>query len=341
MKYLRVLPISMGDNRLKTNSNLKLIRPIPFGERPGSEPYNASEIIALADSRFLFCDNNINDALFELRLTKDGDMACPLIKKPINGIEPDAIDDIEGIEFFKIDGRSFLMATSSFSLKQRKRLRRKKDKRGKLTPARESLLRIVIDENEELQAEIIPNFRSWLIENTPELREAARYLPDDGGLNVEALSWDPNQHALLFGIRTPVIDGKPLIIRVKAKKFTGPWELDNLEVLPPLKLSIDNEDGDVGIRAMTLDQSSGITLITTGNSTSSSNAPFKLYSWDGNQRGEVRYFNEVKFHKRMKVEGVTRGKISGRGAVVFVDDGGGYQLLWEDDPRLASSTSVK
>ena len=37
----------------------------------------------------------------------------------------------------------------------------------------------------------------------------------------------------------------------------------------------------------------------------------------------------------MKVEGVTRGTVSGKNAVVFVDDGGGYQLLWADDPRLA------
>ena len=36
----------------ETNQSVK---PIPFGERPGLEPYNASEIVALDDSRFLFC----------------------------------------------------------------------------------------------------------------------------------------------------------------------------------------------------------------------------------------------------------------------------------------------
>src|SRR5262245_8262462 len=55
------------------------IKSIAFGERPGAEPYNASEIVAIADSRFLFCDNNISDALFELRLQADGTMASPLI----------------------------------------------------------------------------------------------------------------------------------------------------------------------------------------------------------------------------------------------------------------------
>jgi hypothetical protein len=328
-------------SQMRVQAKMKKLRPIPFGERPGPEPYNASEVIAIADSRFLFCDNNVCDALFELRLAKDGGMACPLIRRPIEGIEPGAIDDIEGIELVKTAGRRFLFATSSLSLKRRKKHHGKKSKRGKVASAREAILRIVIDKYEQLQAEIIPEFRPWLIENAPELSQAARYLPDDGGLNIEALSWDPKEQALLFGIRTPVVDGKPLIIRVRPKKLGGPWELSNLEVLPPLTLAIKDEGGEAGIRAMTLDQLTGVSLITVGNSTSSSKAPFKLYSWDGNARGVVRDFNDVKFHKGMKVEGVTRGKIGGRGAVIFVDDGGGYQFLWDDDPRLASTTAVR
>ena len=53
------------DNPLMTGK----IKPIPFGRRPGREPYNASEVVAIGDSRFLFCDNNVSDALFEFRVT--------------------------------------------------------------------------------------------------------------------------------------------------------------------------------------------------------------------------------------------------------------------------------
>jgi hypothetical protein len=49
----------------------------------------------------------------------------------------------------------------------------------------------------------------------------------------------------------------------------------------------------------------------------------------------MRRFRDVRFKKRMKVEGITHGTVGGRGAVVFVDDAGGYQALWDDDPRLA------
>jgi hypothetical protein len=32
----------------------------------------------------------------------------------------------------------------------------------------------------------------------------------------------------------------------------------------------------------------------------------------------------------MKPEGITRGSIGGRNALVIVDDGGGFQVIWED-----------
>jgi hypothetical protein len=315
---------------------VKKIRSIPFGERPGPEPYNASEVLALADSRFLFCDNNVSDALFEFRLKPDGALDGSILRRPIDGLQPGAIDDVEGLEVVGLGDRQFIFATSSLCLKKRKKPHRKKSKRGKVDAAREAILRIAIGPGDQLRAEIIPDFRPWLIENVRALKKPAKYLPDDGGLNVEALSWDPREQALLFGLRTPVLQGRPVIIRVKPKKFDGPWTLDNLEMLDPLALTVPEDHGELGMRAMSLDQSTGVSLITLGNPTSASKEPFRLYAWDGNPRGELLYYESVRFHRKMKVEGVTRGTVGGRSAVVFVDDGGGYQLLWADDARLTN-----
>ena len=107
------------------------IKPIAFGERPGPEPYNASEIVAIDDSKFLFCDNNIGDALFELRLAADGNMACPLIRRPIRGIEPGTVDDLEGMTHVRTDGRSLIVVIPSLSLKQRKDVTRRRASEAK------------------------------------------------------------------------------------------------------------------------------------------------------------------------------------------------------------------
>jgi Protein of unknown function (DUF3616) len=310
------------------------IKPIAFGERPGPEPHNASEIVAIDDSTLLFCDNNIGDALLELRLAADGTMAGPLIRRPLSRIEPGSVDDLEGMTRVRTAGGSLMIAIPSLSLKQRNRHHKKKSQRGKASAARNGLLRIAFGEGDRLDAEVLSGFREWVVENAPELGKAPRYLPDDGGLNVEGLGWNPTEQVLLLGVRTPVIEGKPLILRVRLAQVDGPWRLSNFEMLPPVALAIQDDRGEQGIRTIGFDPSRRVWLIVAGNSTSASKAPFTLYAWDGNAQGVVRHFEHVRFHKRMKVEGVTHASIGGRGAMVFVDDGGGYQVLWDDDPRL-------
>jgi hypothetical protein len=202
-----------------------------------------------------------------------------------------------------------------------------------LCPARNGLLRITTGEGDHLNAEIIPDFRAWLVEHAPELGKSPRYLPDDGGLNIEGLGWDPQEQALLLGVRTPVINGKPLILRVRLKSIDGPWDLTNLEMLPAITLGIKNGRGEQGVRTLEYDPSRNASLVVVGNSTSGSKAPFRLYSWDGNNEGVVQRIKDIRFKKAMKVEGVAHGTIEGRGVIVFVDDRGGYQVVW-DDPQI-------
>jgi hypothetical protein len=323
----------MSGSPTKPDKKTPSIKPISFGQRDGREPYNASEIVSIGDSRFVFCDNNVGDALFELRLSADGQMERPLIRRPIRGIEVDSIDDLEGMALVKCDNRTFMFAVASLSLKQRKRRRKDAHKRGKDCPARNSLLRISIGTDDQLDAEVLTGFRDWLIENCPPLAECSRLLPDDGGLNVEGLAWSPTEGALLLGLRTPVFDGQPLIVPIRVKQVDGPFDLSNFDLLPPIQLSLTDAGGEQGIRTIDYSPMRDEQLIVVGNSTSASKAPFQLYVWDGNAQGATRCLDGVRFHKRMKVEGVAHGTVGGRGAIVFVDDAGGYQLLWDDDPR--------
>src|SRR4029078_9542887 len=94
---------------LKHLHGSRFIESIPFGEQPGAKPYNASEIVDIGDSRFLFCDNNLGNTLFELRLNAKGAMRCHLIHHLINGIGPNTIDDMEGMTVAEENNRRFLL----------------------------------------------------------------------------------------------------------------------------------------------------------------------------------------------------------------------------------------
>jgi hypothetical protein len=328
--------VDAEDNRgesVESGSADDLISSIYFKEQPGELPFNASEVVSLGDSRFLFCDNNISDAAFEMRFKPDGEL-LPLIRHPIRGVHPRAIDDLECMAMAEVDGQRLLFLSSSLCLKQKDVSARKKSQRGKLSAARESLIRVKIAPDGRSEAEIIPCFRYWLIENSPVLGRTPDFLPDDGGLNIEGLAWDSTQNALVFGLRGPTKSGRPILLRVKIKDPTGLWNLSNLESLEPVTLSIEDADGRFGVRAIDYDPERNSYLIVVGNSVSGTKTPFFLYSRDGNMQGIVKKFKRISFHKKMRPEGVTHGTIGGRGAIVFVDDRGGYQFVWNDDPRL-------
>ncbi|HEY8458763.1 MAG TPA: DUF3616 domain-containing protein [Blastocatellia bacterium] len=294
---------------------------IPFAERNGKNEFNASGIVPLADSRFLICDNNTNDALFELKLTPDGRKDGPLIRRPLQGLAPGAIDDLEGMALVEENGRRYVFVNSS--------LYAKKGKKGAVDVPPSGILRVTVNPDDSLSAESMPGFREWLISAYPQIAAAAQIKPDDGGLNIEGVAWDKRRHAFLFGVRTPVSYGKPLVLPVKVKDLAGAWTTGNLEAQPPIQLSVETALDEQGVRDLCIDQDRDAFLVITGKSISDSKAPFALYEWSGAADGAMRRLN-VGFAKKMKPEGIARGVIGGKSALVIVDDGGGYQVVWAD-----------
>jgi len=306
-------------NSAQLKSDTITIDSIPFGELNGGDVYNASDIIPLADSRFLFCDNNTSDALFELDLTPDGRKKGPLIRRPLQGLAPDAVSDIEDMALVEDGGRRYVFITSSMQVK--------KARNDSLVVPPSGVLRVTINQDDSLSAENTPGFRDWLIGAYPQLAASARVRPKDGGLNIEGLAWDKSRRALLFGLRTPVPDGKLMILPVKVKNIAGPWSTSNLEALPPIYLSIEAVGDEQGIRCLDNGRDRDTFLVITGKATHHTEAPFSLYEWNGNADGALRRFS-IRFAKEMKPEGITRGTIGGKTAFVIVDDGGGYQVIW-------------
>jgi hypothetical protein len=301
------------------------ITPIAFEEMNGDEPYNASGVVQLADSRFLFCDNRDGNALFELDLKNGGQEKGPLIRRQLHGLAPGTVSDLEDLTLVQENGRRYVFATSSLFVKKSKK------ELGPTVPP-SGLLRVTIGPDETLTAENIPNFRDWFIQHAPDIAAAANLEPDDGGLNIEGLAWDPHRRALLFGIRTPLVEGKPIVIPVRVKNPAGSWTIDNLEMSPPIRLSIETEGDEQGIRSIAYIESFGSFLMVVGKSTSDSKAPFTLYQWDGKETGATKRL-AVSFARKMKPEGLTEGKVGGQPALIFMDDAGGYQVVPLDKVR--------
>lgn len=299
-----------------------LAAPVLFGETNAATgmEYNASGVVPLADSRFLFVENNTNDALFELAIGPDGARSGPLVRHPIVGLAAGAVDDMEGLTLVEANGTRYLVATASMM---------KKVKKGADATPPSALVRMTVREDGTLAAEAITDLRGWFLKNVPAIAAAADAEPDQGGLNVEGLAWDPKRGALLFGVRTPLDGGKPMVIPVRIKDPAGAWDPSNLEPLAPIRLDVDGQ-GDRGVRSIEYDPSRQAFLVMVGNATSASKAPFQLYLWDGGDSGAVRRLSGISFDGKMKPEGVTHGTVGGKGAVVVTDDGGGYVVIFDE-----------
>ena len=122
----------------------------------------------------------------------------------------------------------------------------------------------------------------------------------------------------------------PIVIPVKVKDLDSPWTTDSLKMLPPIRLLLGAAGGARGIRSIEYAPGLHAFLVIVGKSISGGPGPFELYEWKGGRRGKLRRRN-VSFAEKMKPEGVTICTIAGKPALLFMDDGGGYQTLWLDE----------
>jgi hypothetical protein len=304
-----------------------VITPIPFGEMNGDDVYNASGVVPITNSRFLFCDNNCNDSLFELIIGEDGKRMGPLIRRPLQGLPPDAIDDMEAMTIAEDKGRKFIFVTASLGAKKPKEV----GQPLRIPPS--GLLRVKINSDDGLSAENMPEFRDWFIKNAPIIAESAGRIPDEGGLNIEGLAWDHERHALLFGLRTPLSNNNPIVIPVRVKDLDGRWTTDNLKMMPPIQLTLEPDEAARGIRSIEYVHSLHAFLVVIGKAVSGQKAPFALYEWKGGKKGKTHRLN-VSFADKMKPEGLTSAIIAGKPALLYTDDGGGYQVFWLDQLRF-------
>ena len=294
----------------------KKVKPTSFDDRNGDAPFNASGVTQVGPGRFVFIDNHDPSAVFELALDTDGKEVERISRRPIAGVDDEQLRDPEGMARVDRNGEIFLVIASSLCVL---------DSRGSGRRAiSDGLVRVRYTPHGDLDAEAMDGFRDWLLRNVTSLAAAGRREPDEGGLNIEGLAWDPRTGTLLFGLRGPSDPGSITMIRVPVDAGVAPWTTDALGEPSVVRARVPRSSGKLGVRDISYDEQTGDFVVLLGRSTSTGEEPFQLGVWNGSS-DNVRLF-DVRFHRSMKPEGVVAFSSGDERRLLVVDDRGGYAV---------------
>ncbi|MGV0811900.1 hypothetical protein ABQF34_08030 [Mycolicibacterium boenickei] len=296
----------------------KRIKPHSFGERNGKAAFNASAVVQVAPERFVFIDNHDATSVFEFDLDPDTDKLEHLRRRDLVGVTGHQFGDPEGLTRVDENGQIFLVAASSLSVSG--------------SHVNDGLVRIRYADSGDLRAEPMAGFRSWLLTHQPVLAAAAGSEPDDGGLNIEGVVWDPGPGTLLFGVRGPAAAGQVTLIEVPTAVGGAAWTTASLGVPTARTLRLPQVSALHGVRGITYDARSAQFLILVGKSLSGKSDPFTLHTWT--RGADALHDTGARFHRSMKPEGCTVFYRNGERRILIVDDRGGYAVA-----RMADSAT--
>jgi len=187
------------------------------------------------------------------------------------------------------------------------------------------LLRLRWDGDHLVFAGAITDLQARLEAAFPPVAAARGRTPDQGGLNIEGLAWDPERQRLLLGLRGPLWNGQPVVVpfrlTVAGQGIDLEWD--------GAPLPIPGVEG-VGIRALQYDPQLRALLLLTGGvernvRSATSGNRFTLWSWAGTAdqpAARLAAFPETIGGTKIKPEGVCR---------VTLPNGGSYFLVVSDD----------
>jgi len=173
------------------------------------------------------------------------------------------------------------------------------------------------------QAEIITDFRSFLLQNVTAISTLGAKEGMQGGLNIEGIAWDPNNERLLLGLRSPQIGNQAVLVPLKLREPREPFTRENLKIGEPevIVLSLDGQ----GVRDITYDSYLRSFLIISGAPETSPKTDFGLWEWNG--QPDAKPTKLMTLEDKMKPEGVTSVTINGRSYAFVVGDSGSYLKL--------------
>jgi hypothetical protein len=268
--------------------------------------YEPSAIQQLPDGRFLIAEDEHSAAFSLLTIRADGTTVTEALAQ---GPEDSGLGKLGDLEGLATDADGFVYAITSHS----------RNGKGEEKMAREKLVRFRVDGNRITSPLVINDLKSALTARHPVLARAAAIsdVKGDGGLNIEALEFTPDQQQLLVGFRSPLDQGHALIATITNPH--GLFESGQRPAVAPELIRLDLDEH--GLRGMSWIPALQAYLLISGP-VAKEQVQFRLWHWDGLADSKPRRVEGDGLPGLEHAEGITPATIDGAPMIVIVSDDG-------------------
>lgn len=281
--------------------------PVPAFQ-PLTGIFEPSAIQQLPDGRFLVVEDEKSHPLSLVTIGADGRVGSTALTAGLFQVFSSfwKLDDLEGLA---LDRAGFVYGITSHS----------RDDDGDEKKSREKLVRFRIEGERVVDPRVVGDLKQALTKQHAVLAAAARVedVKADGGLNIEALEFSPDQKRLLIGFRSPLRDGRALVASIENPSAI--FESDEAPRIAPLLDELDL--GGHGIRGLSFIPAMGAYLLI-GGPTSREPADFDLWRWSGEPGAAAIRVRVPGLRSLEKAEGVSPAVIGGVERIVIVSDDG-------------------
>lgn len=295
----------------------------PF--RPLTGVFEPSAIQQLADGRFLVVEDEKAHPFSLVTIAGDSVSATPL--RPGFFEFDEAFWKLDDLEALALDPAGRVYAITSHS----------RDGGGDARKSREKLVRFRVEGEDVVDKQVERGLKATLVAAHPVLAAAAAVLDvkNKGGLNIEAMEFNPHGGHLWLGFRSPVPNGEAILASLE-----NPGAMFDAGELPRIAPKLVTLDlGGHGLRGMAWVPSLAGYLLIAGPMVRR-HEPFQLWLWSGKANAPARRVGVPGLPGFAHAEGVCPAVIEGREVIVIVSDDGdraqgrcaGYMLI--DPDRL-------
>jgi hypothetical protein len=289
--------------------------PLEFRDfRPFSTIYEPSGVQQLPDGRFIVVEDEAAYALDLFTLESDGQVSerplyrASMLSWAVPGGNLGTFEDLEAVA---ADGRGNVFAITSHSRKEN----------GKRHANREQLIRFRVAGDRVVDVHRVHNLRKRITKKHSFLKAAAkeREVKEEGGFNIEGLSFDADKQHLLVGFRSPLAKKDAIIVTVENPSAI--FEQNEKPRVSDDVIRLDLKGG--GIRALSYDPHLDGYLIISRKP----GKAFKLWFWDGVPGSKPHRIRAASIKDLRQAEGITPFRLHNepRGILIVSDDGDGVQ----------------